>query len=119
MSTKSIYACLVNEILTSLHCNVAYRECVILLVFFSFRRAMHVQEPMTNGLPQDSLSKAIEAASKVNAILIASGKLKPAHAASENTQRVVTSESLSNKVTVTKKLTEFVSFTPISYDIGG
>ena len=38
---------------------------------------MHVSETGTPGLPQDSLSKAIEAASKVNALLIASGKLKP------------------------------------------
>lgn len=42
---------------------------------------MHVMESSEpGGLPPDSLSKAMAAASKVNALLIASGKLKPTQA---------------------------------------
>ena len=61
---------------------------------------MHVSETGTPGLPQDSLSKAIEAASKVNALLIASGKLKPSQAVSENNHRVVSNPAA-------KKVTQF------------
>ena len=68
---------------------------------------MHVSETGTPGLPQDSLSKAIEAASKVNALLIASGKLKPSQAVSENNHRVVSNPAA-------KKVTQFNKISLIS-----
>lgn len=40
---------------------------------------MHVSEPGPPDMTNDSLLQAIAAASKVNALLIASGKLKPSH----------------------------------------